>query len=155
MTTENWIQLSALLITSIGIILTLVNNNKHIKNFNKQLKLNFFADYTRRYQEIILNFPMTINKKSFNYDDLPTDEKNKTLRYMRAYFDLCSEEFDLWRTGYIEDRIWKNWNERIELTFSKQAFMDAWEIISRDTIYNPDFTNWINIVISKNKEKNN
>ncbi|MGI6370819.1 MAG: hypothetical protein ACOX09_09510 [Candidatus Kapaibacterium sp.] len=98
---------------------------------------------------------MTINKKSFNYDDLPTDEKNKTLRYMRAYFDLCSEEFDLWRTGYIEDRIWKNWNERIELTFSKQAFMDAWEIISRDTIYNPDFTNWINIVISKNKEKNN
>lgn len=63
-----------------------------VSSFKKQLQLNFFADYTKRYQEIILNFPENINEKNFQIDNLDAEIKNKTLRYMRAYFDLCSEE---------------------------------------------------------------
>ena len=149
MSTSDWIQTILLIVTVIGLFITILNNRKQLQIFNEQLKLNFFADYTKRYQEIILNFPENINKEDFDYNDLPKEIKNKTLRYMRTYFDLCSEEFDLWREGYIEDRIWKNWKGGIEFAFSKKAFRDAWKIISLDTIYYPEFSKWVDSVVSE------
>ncbi len=75
---------------------------------------------------------------------------------MRAYFDLYSEEFDLWRAGYIENRVWQNWKRGIEFAFSKKAFQDGWNIISLYTIYYPEFSKWINELVEKqtvNSEK--
>jgi hypothetical protein len=147
MQTTDLIQSIGIFIAIIGLMITIYFNRKQLQILNNQLKLNFFADYTKRYQEIILNFPENINEAKFDYSSLPEEEKNKTLRYMRVYFDLCSEEFDLWRAGYIENRIWENWKEGIEFAFSKKAFIDAWKIISLDTIYYPEFSKWINEVI--------
>jgi hypothetical protein len=149
----DWIQSIGLFVAIIGLIITILNNRKQLQIFNDQLKLNFFADYTKRYQEIILNFPENINEPNFEYDELSTDLKNKTLRYMRTYFDLCSEEYDLWRSGYIEDRVWENWKQGIEFAFSKRAFIDAWKIIKLDTIYYPEFSEWVNEVVIKNEVK--
>jgi len=153
MTVADWIQTFLLVATIIGLIITIANNRKQLQIFNQQLKLNFFADYTKRYQEIILNFPENINEDSFDFDKLPKEERNKTLRYMRAYFDLCSEEFDLWKAGYIEQRIWENWKMGIEFAFSKKAFKDGWKLICLDTIYYPDFVKWIDKVVKADNEK--
>lgn len=153
MTVADWIQTLLLVATIIGLIITIVNNRKQLQIFNEQLKLNFFADYTKRYQEIILNFPENINEDSFDFEKLSKEERNKTLRYMRAYFDLCSEEFDLWKAGYIEQRIWGNWKMGIEFAFSKKAFKDGWKLISLDTIYYPDFVKWIDMVVKSDREK--
>ncbi|WP_296620956.1 hypothetical protein [Marivirga sp.] len=85
------------ILTTIGLVIALfssiyaIHTNKiQVKAFKEQLKLNFFTEYTRRYQEIILNFPENINDEDFDFDILKGDVKSKTLRYMRAYFDLCS-----------------------------------------------------------------
>ena len=32
------------------------------------------------------------------------EERNKTLRYMRVYFDLCSEEYFLWKSKHIDEK---------------------------------------------------
>lgn len=152
MTTADWIQSIGLFLAIIGLTVTVFYNRKQLKIFNEQLKLNFFADYTKRYQEIILNFPENINQQDFNYQNLSETDKNKVLRYMRVYFDLCSEEYDLFRAGYISERVWKNWKEGIEFAFSKKAFIDAWDIIKMDTIYYHEFTNWINKVLTKKDE---
>lgn len=149
MTISDGIQIAVLLVTVVALIFTIKNNQKQLKLFSEQLKLNFFADYTKRYQEIILNFPENINEDTFDFSSLTKEQRDKTLRYMRVYFDLCSEEFDLWRTGYIEDRIWENWKGGIEFAFSKKAFRSAWEIIKLDTIYYPEFSKWINEVTQK------
>ena len=79
----------------------------------------------------------------FDFDNIQPDIKSKIIKYMRVYFDLCSEEYDLWKAGYIEDRIWYNWQEGIKFAFSKKAFKDAWSIIKLDSIYYPEFTEWI------------
>jgi hypothetical protein len=150
MTPAEWIQTAVLIVSVIGLIITICNNKKQLQIFNKQLKLNFFTDYTKRYQEIILNFPENINEDSFEYDELSKEVKNKTLRYMRTYFDLCSEEFDLWKEGHIEDKTWQEkWKPGIEFALSKKAFRDAWKIISLDTIYYSDFSEWVNRVVSE------
>jgi len=150
---SDWIQSIGLFLALIGLIITIWNNRKQLLILNDQLKLNFFSDYTKRYQEIVLNFPENINKNDFDFSKLSEETRNKTLRYMRAYFDLCSEEFDLHKAGYIHKRIWDNWKEGIEFAFSKKAFIDAWDIIKLDTIYYPEFSKWVNEVINTEKTR--
>ena len=42
--------------------------NKSLNIQNEQIKHNFFAEYTRRYQDIILHFPEDINENTFDYN---------------------------------------------------------------------------------------
>ena len=135
------ISIITMLITAVALWFT-------VNSFKKQLQLNFFADYTKRYQEIILNFPEIINEESFKLDELETDARDKTLRYMRAYFDLCSEEYYLWKKKNIDDDTWKEWETGIKFAFSKPAFRQAWEVLSLDTIYYGAFTKFVNDAIS-------
>ena len=149
MSTADWIQTFALIVALFALLISIFFNRKQLKIFNDQLRLNFFADYTKRYQEIVLNFPEDINQPDFDYGKLSDEVRNKTLRYMRVYFDLCSEELHLWKNGNIENETWKNWQEGIEFAFSKKAFRDAWKIIKLDTIYYPDFSKWVTEITSK------
>lgn len=119
-----------------------------VSSFKKQLQLNFFADYTKRYQEIILNFPESINAKNFQIDNLDAEIKNKTLRYMRVYFDLCSEEYYLWTKRKIDNDTWKEWESGIKFAFSKPAFKQAWEVVQLDTNYYEEFAKFVNSAIS-------
>ena len=155
METVEWIKSGILLATVVGLFFSLRYNRKQLKAYNKNLKLNFFADYTKRYQEIILNFPESINRSDFEFDQLEENVRNITMRYMRAYFDLCSEEYDLKRAGYIEDSIWDYWKLGIEFAYSKRAFRDAWGIIKLDTIYYPEFSSWIERIVTEKNRINN
>lgn len=114
-----------------------------VASFKKQLQLSFFADYTKRYQEITLNFPESINESSFRLDQLDDKERNKTLRYMRAYFDLCSEEYYLWKRGNIDAATWAEWKSGIEFAFGKPAFQQAWQLLQLDTIYYGAFSQFV------------
>ncbi|CAK1776672.1 DUF4760 domain-containing protein [Vibrio crassostreae] len=127
----------AAFITAIGLICT-------IKSFNKQQKLVVFMDYTKRYQEICINLPDNINEADFSFDDLDSDEKKKTLRYMRAYFDLCSEEYHLYLQSHIDKSTWCEWQSGIRHSFSKRSFQDAWVILGLDTVYYSDFSELVN-----------
>lgn len=68
---------------------------------------------------------------------------------MRAYFDLCSEEYFLWKKKNIDSQTWAEWKSGIEYALSKKAFRDGWKIISLDTIYYEDFSKFVNVVLTK------
>jgi hypothetical protein len=134
------LELLTLIVSAIATLITAAALYVTVNSFKKQLQLQFFSDYTKRYQEIILNLPESINEKSFDINKLDKEIKDKTLRYMRAYFDLCSEEYFLWKNGHIDDSAWQEWKSGIRFAFTKPAFKQAWEILRKDTIYYGDFT---------------
>ncbi len=143
METSDVIQLGILLSTAGALFFA-------VRNFRKQLQLNFFAEYTKRYQEIILNFPESIDEVDFDFDKLNEEERNKTLRYMRVYFDLCSEEYYLWKAKHIDDNTWKEWESGIKYAFSKTAFRAGWKRITMDTIYYKEFSAFVDGCINEN-----
>ena len=146
------VQLIIAIGTSLAAIVAIVMAVITTRSFSKQLKLNFFADYTKRYQEITLNFPENINEKDFNFEKLEPKIKAQTLRYMRAYFDLCSEEYFLWKQGNIDNNVWKEWESGIKYALSKTAFQIAWkEYIHINTIYYKDFTKFVNSILEEIK----
>jgi hypothetical protein len=109
----------------------------------KQVKLQNFIEYTKRYQEIILNFSENINEQSFSFDAMSQEDKNKTMRYMRAYFDLCFEEFTLYKKKFIDNDLWSIWRDGMEVAFSKSAFKQAWAIIRNDTRFGSGFETFV------------
>tara|TARA_R100001039_G_scaffold31506_1_gene24106 strand:+ start:467 stop:883 length:417 start_codon:yes stop_codon:yes gene_type:complete len=133
---SNVVSISGLIITALAFIFTVIS-------FKRQLRLSFFSEYTKRYQEIIINLPSTINSKEFDFDHLDEEEKDKTLRYMRAYFDLCSEEYFLMKRGHIGEETWQEWSAGMEFSFSKVAFKKAWFLLREDTIYYGEFCQFV------------
>lgn len=148
----DWIQISTVAIAAIGVIIAICANINQLNTFNKQLKLNFFSDYTKRYQEILLNFPENVNDEDFSLEKLKRKEYNKTLRYMRAYFDLCSEEFYLNSKKYIDDEVWRVWEGGITFALSKTAFQQSWKVINKDTQYDNNFKKWVKTQIGNSSK---
>ena len=130
-------------VSVIGVFITAIALWFTVKSFQKQLQLSFFSEYTKRYQEITLNFPESINTHDFEYDALSKEERDMTLRYMRAYFDLCSEEYYLYKKKHIDRDTWTEWESGMKFAFSKAAFIEAWRLLKLDTIYYGDFTKFV------------
>ena len=133
------------LIASATAVVAIVSLYIQSRSTRKQLKLQNFIEYTRRYQEIVLNFPENINRNDFVLDNIDPEEiKNKTMRYMRAYIDLCFEEYTLHKKGFIDSDLWSIWKGGMETAFSKPAFQQAWHEIQKDTEYGSEFSEFAN-----------
>ena len=150
MSTSEVIQVITIILSTVGIILAICSNRSQLKIFNRQLKLNFFSEYTRRYQELTLSFPEYLNDPNFEYETLEKEENGKILRYMRVYFDLCSEEFHLYKDNCLDKNVWRNWEEGITHAMTKKAFRDAWYIVNKSSIFDGDFERWMKSKINNN-----
>jgi hypothetical protein len=62
---------------------------------------------------------------------------------MRQYFDLCFEEYFLYKKNKLDKSIWVLWKKGMVFAFSKTAFKLAWGIIEKDTQYTKDFTEFV------------
>ena len=69
---------------------------------------------------------------------------------MRAYFDLCSEEYYLYKKNDIDKNTWKEWESGIKFALSKPAFQQAWKKISNDTKFYSEFNKFVVNALSEN-----
>lgn len=125
----------------------LVVQNEQLAAQNKQLITQQFSEYTKRYQDIIVNFPENINESTFKIELLEDELRNKLMRHMRLYFDLCFEEWLLNEKNLIDQVIWFVWKDGIATALSKPAFIQAWHKILLDTKYGIDFENFVKSII--------
>jgi hypothetical protein len=137
-----WEQLSYIA-TSIGLLLTGIGLILNWWENRRNHRLTFFAEYTRRYQEIMIALPFEVFKVDFNFSKLK-DEDQKVIRtQMIRYFTLCSEEFDLKNEGLVKKRIWEMWANGITANLQKPAFQWGWEQIKNEFVFFPDFSEWV------------
>jgi hypothetical protein len=126
---------------------------EQLKIQSAQLKLQHYTEYTKRYKSIVLALPEDINDPSFKLSKRRKDYST-TMRHMRAYFDLCFEEWDLHRRKLIDQESWSVWKGGIETAMSKTAFKQAWNISqSSNTDYGSDFENFIDEAAANQKSE--
>lgn len=145
MTNSDWISLVSAIATISGVGVAIVAVWMQMRKLSEQLMIQQFSDYTKRYQEIILRFPENINEASFVLSSHP--KSTRTMRYMRAYFDLCFEEWYLNQRGLIDKEIWKVWKGGMEAALSKPAFGQAWGKIKQDTSFGKDFEGYVGCML--------
>jgi len=134
--------------TILSVIVIWWYSRKQLGEIKNQIWVSIYSDYTRRYADIISEFPEEINKDDFEIKG--NKDYNKIMRQMRLYFDLCYEEYSLFNNyKKIDEELWRDWKEGIEAALSKKAFGDAWNIIHKDTTYSKKFDKFIQNIINK------
>ncbi|ACB74607.1 hypothetical protein [Opitutus terrae] len=151
MNTGDKIQVIMAVVTALGIIIAIDSSRTQLKTFNDQLRLNFFADYTRRYQEIMMSLPENINEPGFEFEQLEKDTRSQAMKSMRAYFNLCSEEFHLAREEHIDAAVWAMWSAGMSHAMTKKSFQDVWRTIQKDTMFDPRFKQWMEEQMEKKR----
>jgi hypothetical protein len=134
LTGSEWIAVFTAAITFGGLVVVVCQ----LRSLNRQTRLQNFAEYTMRYQQIVLNFPEDINSKDFLLKG--REDYDKVMRYMRAYFDLCFEEWYLHQRQLIEGDFWTIWFEGMRTALAKPAFQQAWQVMKADTNFGPEFS---------------
>lgn len=118
MSVDDLIQLGILIITVAAVLYSQYSDRK-------QRSLMMFAEYTRRYQDIIMQMPDNVHLGTAGVD-------SRTLKYMSLYFDLCSEEYHLWRTGVVPQYIWTLWKDGMRITMRKEIYRQSWEALKQN-----------------------
>jgi hypothetical protein len=132
MTTSDWIALGSAAATLGGVLVSLIALWKQMRKLSDQLMIQQFSDYTKRYQAIILHFPEDINEKTFILSN--RSDYNHIMRYMRAYFDMCYEQWFLNAQKLLDEKIWADWKLGMGSAFSKTAFRQAWGVMGSSNL---------------------
>lgn len=119
------VQIGLLIAALLTVIVSSYWSRKALKTTQKlaekQYQLQFFAEYTKRYQDIILRMPDNMDTSSIYNRDVDI--------YMRLYFDLCSEEYYLHTKGVIDEHVWELWTDGIKTALRKQNYKTAWKLL--------------------------
>lgn len=143
------------IIASLALITSLFSIWIQDRGVRKQLLVTNIGEYTRRYQEIILNLPKSVIFDDFNLASLEVEEQDRILRYMWIYFDLCYEEYSIYTDlRLINKKLWKRWKSSIVSSFSRPAFQQSWYLISQNTTYPEPFVDFIHSIIENEPLKN-
>ena len=140
------IQLLMLIASSAAIIVSAVMSRQAIAASMKMVKeqnyIQMFAEYTKRYQEILMGMPSGV------FDGTESNDKD-VLRYMQLYFNLCSEEYDLRTKDAISEDVWEKWHGGMIATMRHSNFPRSWEQLSHN--YAPDFVQFFNNAVITSK----
>jgi len=131
----------------ISTLIALFTLARQIYISNKQSKIKTFFTYTQRYQDIVVNLPLNIKSNDFSINKLEKKEKEHLLIWLRAYFNLCSEEYYLNKKKLVDSDIWELWELGIHDSLKLIAFQDAWKELKNNEYYEKDFSNYINNMI--------
>lgn len=116
-----WLEIGMFIVSVAGIAVACIQ-------FGQQQKLDFFARYTERYQHIIEQLPEYV----YTNQTLTEEEFDKISPIIRAYFDLCSEEFFLYEQHHLNKEVWKEWKEGMVSMFQRPVFKQCWERINQN-----------------------
>ena len=110
---------------------------------NAQSKMQTFLTYTQRYQDIVINLPIGVESESFSLEGIESKDREEILRWLRAYFDLCSEEYYLNKNNLVDARAWRLWESGMTDSLQKPAFVEGWRIIQSNKYFHHEFANYI------------
>ena len=146
MTTSDIIQIIIAVLYGGTILVTLYISLREMRNANKialqQSKEMFFAQYTKRFHEIIMAMPVQV------FAGTAESSNPETLKYMRLYYNLCSEEYHLYQKGLIPKNVWNIWVEGMQIACNNETSRNAWNHLKGE--YNREFWRYFqNNVIDK------
>ncbi len=150
---ETAIAIGASFAAIVAAIFTGLQLYYQLVELNKQMMLQHFSDYTKRYQEILLRFPESVNDSKFDLSTFEPKEYDALMRNMRAYFDLCFEEWFLNRRSWIDRNIWEVWHGGMTTASSRPSFKQAWKIISKDSDFGEDFEDFLSGLQNHSKQQ--
>lgn len=136
---ELLVQITALAALGVAIWRLVQNNRVH----NRQSNAQIFLEYTGRYERIMSDFPPDAFKARLDLDQaLPEPNATLSLAALR-YLNMCSEEYYLWRRGYLNTEVWTIWEAELQRTLRSPLILREWRDLSSEFESYPEFVRYV------------
>lgn len=123
------LEIAVQIATLITLLLTAAALFFAFWSFRKQTNCQVYLAYTERYEAIMGSFPDGALESRLRLGEtLPARSEDLSICLLR-YLNLCSEEFFLYRSGFLSERIWTIWQPEIERMLRSPLFKREWQII--------------------------
>ena len=140
MSLEFVIKIAPLLSIIVGLIAFVFG----LYNYNKQMNAQVFFQYAKRYDEIMNSFPKSAKLARIkSREALPKPNGELTICVLR-YFNLCSEEFYLYKSDYLSKKVWDVWADEMIRTWRTPLFRREWKKIAHEFDAYPKFKVFVN-----------
>jgi len=150
MTTYEILILSA---TTISAIAAVAFVWAMMSTYKGQMNAQVFSDYNKRYDEILLSMPKDAWEARFNMNAvLPAPSKELSLSILR-YLNLSSEEFYLYKRGYLRVDVWRIWEEEMIRTLQTPLLKREWQTLLIEFVSYREFYEFVEEVQRNKKEK--
>jgi len=112
-------------LTFISIFIAAVSLWQNSKHNRRQWNFNAFTHYTKRYEDIMGEFPSQGYMLRFDLNhQIPSN--NEVRLAVLKYLNMTSEEYYLWCNKYLDNEVWQIWLPEIERTLQTPLFQREW-----------------------------
>jgi hypothetical protein len=114
-----------------------------LQTYKGQMNAQMFVDCNNRYDQIIASLPADAWGARFELDTaLPAPSMELTLCVLR-YLNLSSEEFYLYRGGYLRRDVWVMWEGELTRTLRSPLLVREWQTLKSEFISYPEFARYV------------
>lgn len=126
----------SVLLAAIGLLLA-------ARQFRKQTHLAAFLEYTRRFNDLMKELPREIGSIYLEHQrDLPPPSREQTEALDRVVA-LLSQEFYLYKTGYLGKDIWQIWEPGIKAILRSPLLARDWSEVEHRYSDYPKFIRFV------------
>jgi hypothetical protein len=114
-----------------------------LQTYKGQMNAQMFVECNNRYDEIIASLPADALGARFRLDTaLPAPSTELTLCILR-YLNLSSEEFYLYRRGYLRRDVWVMWEGEMRRTLHSPLLEREWQSLKSEFVSYPEFARYV------------
>jgi len=124
MTTSDWIQTIASVVTAVGVAIAAWQ----LYHTKQQSQSQFEDSFAEQYRRVAAKLPL----EALLGRELGDEEVKAHLRAFYEYFDLSNEQAFIAKQGRLRPETWANWSEGIEQHMSRPGFKQAWTTLLPD-----------------------
>jgi hypothetical protein len=140
MTTYELLMLIAAVVTAaggVGFVVVMV------QTYKGQMNAQVFTECNNRYDQILASFPENAWEARFRLDAALPDESMELTLCVLRYLNLSSEEFYLYRRGYLRREVWGVWEGELLRTLRSPLLRREWKRLRPEFISYPEFSSYV------------
>ena len=124
----------------VHILIDIKRNRADMRQRQRSERLQFYAYFWNRFDRLLDAFPLRVFEQDFTLDE--AEDEETLMVNMRSYFNLCAQEYFMYRQGVIEEEIWHNWEVGLIHCMSLPAFREAYFKLNAMSAYR-EFHDWL------------
>jgi hypothetical protein len=119
--------LASLAVSIVAAIVTLIWS---VRSYQNQMNAQLFLEFTKRFEEVMQSFPKSAWPSRLNIEGKPPVKSKALSLSVLRYLNLCSEEYYLYKKGWLHKEIWEIWEEELIRTLQTPLFRREWQTLA-------------------------
>ena len=136
---ELWLLIATIVtaVASVGFVLAM------LQTYKGQMNAQIFIDLNARYDEVLQSFPQSAWDARFALERvLPPESPELTIAVLR-YLNLSSEEYYLYKRGYLRADVWRIWEGEMVRTLRSPLLRREWKRLGSEFVSYPEFSRYV------------